>query len=183
MSDRAESPNTVTVSPAESQAKYQVRFDIGVGGVERIGHVDVLVWVDSLGLADHDIPAASPAGAVIAADLTNRSAAAAWVLAHQVRLGRRVSIAVVAAGRDGSFSAADVLAAGAVVDALVTIGIDFTSPEAAVACASFVNLKNAVAHLFTASVDGQALIADGERDRVVAAATVDASDDVRVLKS
>lgn len=183
MSDRVESQSTVTVSPAESQAKYQVRFDLGLDGVERIGHADVLVWVDALGLADAGALRDSPAGAVIAADLTNRSAAAAWVLAHQVRLGRRVSIAVVAAGRDGSFSGADVLAAGAVVDALVTLGIDFTSPEAAVACASFAHLKNAVAHLFTASVDGQALIAAGERDRAVSAAAVDASDDVRVLSS
>ena len=166
-----------------TQTKYQVRFDVGPAGLDRIGDADVLVWVDALALVDDGIATGSPATAVIAADLTNRGAAAAWILDHQVHLGRRVSIAVVAAGRDGDFSAADILAAGAVIDALVALGIDFTSPEAAVACAAFASLRNAVGHLFTASVDGQAIAADGDRDRVVAAARVDSSDDVRVLRA
>ncbi|MET0783747.1 MAG: 2-phosphosulfolactate phosphatase [Leifsonia flava] len=182
MPEPVKSPAAVAGNPAQ-QARYQVRFDVGAAGLDRVGNADVLVWVDALGLADAAIATASPALAVIAANLTDRSAAAAWVLAHQVELGRRVSIAVVAAGRDGEYSAADLLAAGAVIDALVTLGIDFTSPEAAVACAAFANLRNAVGHLFTASVDGQNLADDGERDRVVAAARVDSSADVRVLRA
>ena len=63
------------------------------------------------------------------------------------------------------------------------LGIDFTSPEAAVACAAFSNLTNAVGHLFTASVDGQALIAANRRDAVVAAARIDSSDEVRVVRA
>lgn len=181
MPERVNSPAPVAGNPAH-QTRYQVRFDVGEAGLDRVGDADVLVWVDALGLAGDGVTTGSAAATVIAANLTNRSAAAAWILAHQVTLGRRVSIAVVAAGRDGEFSAADLLAAGAVIDALVTLGIDFTSPEAAVACAAFANLRNAVGHLFTASVDGQNLAADGERDRVVAAARVDSSSDVQVLK-
>ena len=182
MPEPVTSPAAVVAPTAAHQARYQVRFDVGAAGLDRVGDADVLIWVDALGLADASIATASPALTVIAANLTDRAAAADWVLAHQVRLGRRVSIAVVAAGRDGEFSAADLLAAGAVIDALVTLGIDFTSPEAAVACAAFSNLRNAVGHLFTASVDGRTLTADGERDRVVAAAGLDSTSDVRVLR-
>ncbi|WP_354498923.1 2-phosphosulfolactate phosphatase [Mycetocola sp. 2940] len=171
----------VTV-PFAAQSKYQVRFDAGQGGLDRVADADLLIWVDPLALADAGVALDTPAATVIAANLTNRSAVATWALDHQVRLGRRVSIAVVAAGRDGTASAPDLLAAGAVIDALITRGIDFTSPEAAVASAAFDNLRNAVGHLFTASVDGQALIADGERERVVAAARVDSSAEVAVLR-
>ena len=177
MSDPRESVLAGT-APA-SQSKYQVRFDVGPGGLERIGDADVLIRVDALRVSAR--ADGFPAGVAIAADLTNRTAAAAWVLEHQVRLGRRVSIAVVTAGQDGAFSSPDLLAAGAVIDALVSLGIDFTSPEAAVACAAFDSLKNAVGHLFTASVDGQVLSAAGRRDHVVASARVDTSDDVTVL--
>ncbi len=45
----------------------------------------------------------------------------------------------------------DLLAAGAVVDALVATGIDHTSPEAAVACAAYTGLRRAVRHLVSAA--------------------------------
>ncbi|MET0887666.1 MAG: 2-phosphosulfolactate phosphatase [Mycetocola sp.] len=173
--------HSAAVSPA-AQAKYQVRFDSGRAGLDRVGDVDLLVWVDALALADASIALDSPAATVLAANLTNRSAVAGWVLEHQVRLGRRVSIAVVSSGLGNTLSAPDLLAAGAVIDALIARGIDFTSPEAAVACAAFDNLRNAVGHLFTASVDGQSLIADGERERVVAAARVDSATGVAILR-
>ncbi|WP_090712174.1 2-phosphosulfolactate phosphatase [Mycetocola miduiensis] len=182
MSERTATPaHSATVSPA-AQAKYQVRFDSGRAGLDRVADVDLLVWVDALALADASIALDSPAETVLAANLTNRSAVAGWVLDHQVRLGRRVSIAVVSSGRGSTLSAPDLLAAGAVIDALIARGIDFTSPEAAVACAAFDNLRNAVGHLFTASVDGQSLIADGERERVVAAARVDSTAEVAILR-
>jgi hypothetical protein len=182
MPERTETPAQPPALHPAAQAKYQVRFDTGRGGLDRVADVDLLIWVDALALADAGVALDSPARAVVAANLTNRSAVAAWALAHQVRLGRRVSIAVVSAGRDGTISAPDLLAAGAVVDALITLGIDFTSPEAAVASAAFDNLRNAVGHLFTASVDGQTLIGDGERERVTAAARVDSTTEVAILR-
>jgi phosphosulfolactate phosphohydrolase-like enzyme len=182
MPERTDSPAQPTVLPPSAQAKYQVRFDSGRGGLDRVANVDLLIWVDALALADAGIALDSPAAAVVAANLTNRRAVADWALGHQVRLGRRVSIAVVAAGGENSLSAPDLLAAGAVIDALVTLGIDFTSPEAAVACAAFDNLRNAVGHLFTASVEGQRLLADGQRERVTAAARVDSSSEVAILR-
>lgn len=167
-----------------AQSKYQVRFDVGVDGLARVGAADIVVWVDSLSLSNTGavLDALEPSTSAVLAGLTNRRAVAEWVLAQQVQRGRRVSIAVVAAGRDGGFASNDLLAAGAVIDALVGLGIDFTSPEAAVACAAFEGLKNAVGHLFTASVSGQELIADGQRERVAGAATVDSSTEVSVLR-
>lgn len=158
-----------------AQAKYQVRFDQGVEGVRRIGDgVQVVVWVDQTtdaasgpGTDAASVPqpvldAAPGDAAVLAASLRDAAAAAAWILAEQERLGRRAYLAVVAAGRaDGGFAADDVLAAGAVIDALIELGIDDTSPEAAVASAAFAGLRRAVAHLATASAGGRAAIAAG----------------------
>ena len=177
---------TPPVFPPESQGKYQVRFDFGLAGLTRIGHADVVVWVDSLatgpGAQALDATLLPSEASIIAAGLVNRSAAAQWVLDHQVRVGRRVSISIVAAGRDGGFASNDLLAAGAVIDALVARGIDFTSPEAAVACAAFEGLKNAVGHLFTASVSGQERSAAGDAASVKAASAIDTRSDVDVLR-
>ncbi|OUE31759.1 hypothetical protein BFL35_03730 [Clavibacter michiganensis] len=83
-------------------------------------------------------------------------------------------MAVVAAGAvesDGSWRACaeDQLAAGAVVDALAALGIDGTSPEAAVACAAYQQLEPAVGHLLTASVSARRLDAAGYDGLVVEA--------------
>ncbi len=174
------------VLPPPAQAKYQVRFDVGVDGLARVGRADVVVWVDALGVAGDgvDVAAVDPGAAVLSATLRNRSAVARWILDHQVALGRRVSISVVTADGGDAFSSADLLAAGAVIDALSTLGIDFTSPEAAVACAAFVGLSGAVGHLFTASVAGQELVASGAATpaEVRQLAQVDADADVVVLR-
>jgi phosphosulfolactate phosphohydrolase-like enzyme len=177
-------PELQLENTATAQSKYQVRFDVGFDGLARVGAADIVVWVDPLAVSDTDavLEALDAGASAVVAGLGNRRAVAEWVLDQQVQRGRRVSIALVAAGRDGSFSSNDLLAAGAVIDALVALGIDFTSPEAAVACAAFESLRNAVGHLFTASVTGQELAAAGERDRVVAAARVDSSTDVTVLR-
>ncbi|MDQ4214864.1 2-phosphosulfolactate phosphatase [Microbacterium sp. ASV81] len=123
---------------------------------------------------------------VIAASLRNRTAVAEWILAHQHGLGRRARVAVVAAGevRDDEtvrFSVEDMLTAGAVIDALGTLGIDACSPEAAAACASYTGLSRAIRHLFTASTSGVELREDGEGADVDLAAQVDVSRTVPVL--
>jgi len=90
------------------------------------------------------------------------------VLAHQEALGRRAMVALVAVGEthpDGSlrFAVEDLLAAGAVVEALAALGVDFCSPEAAAAAAAFTGLRRATAHLLTASTTGQQLDPDEVR--------------------
>ena len=158
-----------TVRAAHRQAKYQVRFDWAVAGAAAVAtDADIVVWVDAL--ADKPVEAAAAlipgAGAVIAAGLTDAPAVARWILDEQVRLGRRAMVALIAAGgttAEGGtrFAVEDLLAAGAVVDALASVGIDYSSPEAAAACAAFTGLRGAVAHLLTASVSGQERIAAG----------------------
>ena len=169
------SETTPAAGPA-AQAKYQVRFDEGVDGVRRVGDgVHAVVWVDQTATdaaagasaEPPNVPPAvldaAPAGAaVLVANLRDAAAAAAWILAEQERLGRRAYLAVVGAGRaDGGFAADDVLAAGAVIDALIGLGIDDTSPEAAVASAAYAGLRRAVAHLATASAAGREAISAG----------------------
>jgi phosphosulfolactate phosphohydrolase-like enzyme len=166
-----------TPSNFSAQADYQVRMDWAATGAGRLQtDVDILVWVDVLS------PFVLPAGVhpTITAGLTNRSASARWILAEQVRLGRRASIAIVAAGTaEGDFAVEDFLAAGALVDALATLGIDFCSPEAASAAASFTGLQGAVGHLITASVAGRELIAAGQREAVLAAGRIDSEASIK----
>jgi 2-phosphosulfolactate phosphatase len=165
-----------TTAPLAAQTHYQVRFARGIEGLQTVGaHADVVIWVDALpepGEATAQKPAKRGHDAhahgwpelvgvpIIHADLTTRTDAAKWMLEQQVEAGDRVSVAVVAAS-DG---VEDTLAAGAVIDAMAGLGIDFSSPEAAVVCASFTGLERAVAHLFTASVAGRALIAQEGED-------------------
>jgi 2-phosphosulfolactate phosphatase len=135
--------------------------------------------------------AAARTGAlVLLGALRNASAVAGAVLAEQERRGARTSIAVIAAGeltgRDAGatvrFAVEDQLGAGAIIDALGSLGIDHTSPDAAVASESFRALRRAVMHLLTASGSGRELIARGQRDDVLAAAAVDAASVVPVLR-
>jgi len=198
---RTAAPTDAAPAPA-AQAKYQVRFDQGVDGVHRIAQgADVLVWVDQVADAPADrdddgagrsvaaarVPdevLAGTAAAVLVAGVADAAAAAAWILAEQERLGRRAYLAIVAAGRaDGGFAADDLLAAGAVIDALAELGIDDTSPEAAVACASYTGLRRAVAHLATASVGGREAIAAGADPAVIRrAATRDPEATARAVR-
>lgn len=135
--------------------------------------------------------AAAATGAVVMLGaLRNASAVARAALAEQGRRGVRTSIAVIAAGERDSresgaalrFAVEDHLGAGAVIDALGTLGIDHTAPDAAVAAEGFRALRGAVRHLLTASGSGQELIARGLRDEVLAAATIDAASVVPVLR-
>jgi 2-phosphosulfolactate phosphatase len=186
------------------QAKYQVRFDWGAAGAARIvpcAHVVVLVGALSFTTAvvvaaehgaatgiDSADSAASGASAVIAAalavderpvvlaaSLRNRAAVAARVLAMQEERGGRMLVALVAVGDADRVRVEDELTAGAVVDALVGLGIDHTSPEAAVASAAFEGLRRALVHLIGASGSGLELAAEGRRDEVRLATQLDAT--------
>ncbi|GAA4373660.1 2-phosphosulfolactate phosphatase [Agromyces bauzanensis] len=184
------------------QAKYQVRFDRGAAGAERVvpgAHVAVLV--DALSFtttvvvaaehgfatpvdgADTAAPGASAAvraalaagddPLVLAASLRNRTAVAERILALQEERGERMLVAIVAAGGPDRPAIEDQLTAGAVVDALVGLGIDHTSPEAAVASAAFEGLRRAFVHLIGASGSGVELTARGRRDELRLATRLD----------
>ena len=86
------------------------------------------------------------------------------------------------AGAAVRFAVEDQLGAGAIIDALGALGIDHTSPDAAVASESFRALRRAVKHLLTASGSGLELIERGKRDEVLTAAAVDAASVVPVLR-
>ncbi|KQR66065.1 hypothetical protein ASF89_02615 [Frigoribacterium sp. Leaf172] len=94
------------------------------------------------------------------------------VLERQADRGDRAVVAIIAAGAvepDGFRPAVeDQLTAGAVVDALAAVGIDSSSPEAAVACAAAVSLRRATSHLLTASASAGELVATGRADLVSA---------------
>lgn len=173
-------PQTI---PAQ-QSKYQVRFDFGQAGLSRLSSADVLVWVDSLPgpVSLPDFSALESQTAVVLGSLATRSAVAEWILQRQVSLGRRLSIALVGVGFEDGFASHDFLAAGAIIDALGARGIDFTSPEAAVAAASYQGLTNAVGHLFTASVVGQVVRGKSGIDVVRAASRADSETEVIVLR-
>ncbi|MFD4421825.1 2-phosphosulfolactate phosphatase [Agromyces sp. NPDC058484] len=185
-----------SVAPC-GQAKYQVRFDWGVAGAERIlpgAHVVVVVDVlpstggeargevsgeaIAAGLADRDV-------VVLAASLRNRTAVARRILELQEQSGERLLVAIIAAGEAGGdelrFTIEDQLGAGAVVDALIALGIDHTSPEAAVACAAFEGLRHAATHLIGASGSAVGLVEQGRRPEVRSATEIDVSTDVPVL--
>jgi hypothetical protein len=180
-----------TIPAAHRQAKYQVRFDWAADGAAAVAaDADVIVWVDVL--EDTPVPAAATlpgSGAVVAAGLADAPAVAQWILDEQVRLGRRAMVALVAAGGTTAsggtrFAVEDLLAAGAVVDALATLGIDYSSPEAAAACAAFTGLRGAVAHLLTASASGQDRIASGADAAALAASgKLGTVAEVRVLRT
>ncbi|ANF31543.1 hypothetical protein A0130_07535 [Leifsonia xyli] len=180
---------TASIPDAHRQAKYQVRFDWGVDGLDAVAHdADVVVWVDAL--ADGtERPALPGDGAALAAGLTDAEAVARWILDEQVRLGRRTMVALVAAGDTTAtggprFAVEDLLAAGAVVDALAALGIDYASPEAAAACAAFTGLRGAAVHLLTASVSGQERLAAGvPLAEIAASGRLGASDAVMVLRA
>jgi len=181
-------------STAYGQAKYQVRLDWGAAGAERIlpgAHLAVVVDVlpspdgDALS-AELAATLARPDLVVLAGSLRNRTAVARCILELQEQRGERLMVAIIAAGHDAAdgsrFAIEDQLGAGAVVDALVALGIDHTSPEAAVACAAFEGLRHAATHLIGASGRAVELVEQGRRPEVRFATEIDASTDVPVLR-
>lgn len=145
-------------------------------------------------LADSSAVAAEAlAGALAAGDrlalvagFRNRGAVAAYLREQQAKKDGRYVIAIVAAGEersDGStrFTLEDQLAAGALVDALAELGIDYHSPEAAVACAGFLSLRRAVGQLVRASASGRELVQQGRAAEVAAATQLDSSAVIPIL--
>lgn len=183
------------------QSQYQVRFDWGAAGVETVAtDVDVVVWVDVLDSLGSLPTAGTAVGAgaaaktrnglslarsarVVAGGFANRTAVAEWVLARQAEKGDRFTVAVIASGaarHDGNtrFTVEDLLAAGAIIDALAELGIDYSSPEAAAAAAAFSGLRNAVGHLVSASGSGKELAAAGRTEEVTTATRIDSRREV-----
>lgn len=164
-----------------NQPQYQIRFDWGVEGARAIAPgAHIVVWADALGATE---PVLDFDGAVITGSVGSRAAIAAWVLDRQVELGDRATVAVVAAGGpDGRFAVEDLLAAGAVIDALAEVGIDYISPEAAAAVGAYAGLRNATGHVLSACVTGQEIMAEEGRDRIDAARALNEGADFTVLK-
>ena len=162
------------------QSRFQVRFDWGLDGAAAIGDgAHIVVWADALTTPGAPDPLTIVGPAVIVASQGSATAAAQWILARQAELGDRAVVAVVAAGTDdGRFAVEDFLAAGAVIDALSTLGIDSTSPEAAAASAAFEGLRTATLHLLSASVTGQGL----DREAIAAAKEVATATELRILR-
>lgn len=174
-------------APPTAQEHYQVRVDVGLDGARRIGEsAHLLVWCD--GLVDEPCPvdALPPRLDIVDATLGSASAVAQRLLALQAERGERTMVAVVMAGApleapDG-VAVEDLLLAGAVVDALGTVGIDATSPEAAAAAAAFSGLRGAVGHMLAASVAGRALAATAGAGAVASARERLESTELRILR-
>ena len=114
----------------------------------------MLVWLDALDAAPAPLEALPAGPAVVETGIAGAAATADWILALQERLQRRTMVALIAAGAprgaDVRFAAEDLLAAGAVTDALESRGIDAMSPEAAVADAAYRTLARAASSLLAA---------------------------------
>ena len=172
---------------AMEQTRYQVRFDWATTGAHAIGaDADVIVWVDAITEPGSDVdPNSLPQGPVVVfTDLTSAHAVAQWVIDLQVKLAKRILIAVVAAGstRDGQLrvTTEDLLAAGAVIDQLAALGLDATSPEAAAAEAAYRGLSRATSHLLTAVTTTATTEPQPEQLKVNTALT---AADVRVIRA
>jgi len=185
-------PDTEAARAAADQGTYQIRFDWGVRGLRALAPAHITVLVDALPSAgDGAGDALAPGevdGHVVRAGLADRTAVARWILERQHENGGRTSVNVVAVGDvdaagEQRFAVEDQLAAGALIDALIGLGIDHVSPDAAVASASYEGLRRACGHLLTASATGRLLTARGRGSEVHAAARVDTVDTVTVLRS
>lgn len=152
----------MTESPrAQAQARFQVRFAFGIDSAIVDG-AHVVIWVDALPTPEADPLAIPGSAAIVAGSPAARDELAAWVLARQSDIGDRAMVAVIAAGGPGgSFAVEDFVAAGAVIDALADLGIDYTSPEAASAAGAWSALRRAGGHVVSASEAGQQLLAAG----------------------
>lgn len=147
----------MTAPSPRSQSSYQVRFEWGSEGARAVAEgAHAIVWVDELGA--EEVP--DTGTETVAGALRFASALGQWSLDRQAELGGRFVVAVVAAGArqsDGSlrFTVEDLLAAGAVIDAIAEVGIDHQSPEAAAAASAYTGLRNATRHLVSASISAR----------------------------
>ncbi|MFB9644906.1 2-phosphosulfolactate phosphatase [Microbacterium terregens] len=151
--------------------------------------LDAAAFASSINGAAVAAAAADTGAVVLLGALRNASAVAAAVYAEQRRAGR-TSVNVVAAGERSAreagssvrFAVEDQLGAGAIIDALATLGLDHSSPEAAVTGEAFRALRRATRHLLTAGGSGRELAGLGRGDEVDAAAAVDAASVVPILR-
>ncbi len=129
---------------------------------------------------------------VVAACLRNRRAVATRLSAQVSLLARRgvtsCGVTVVAAGErwpDGSLRPAveDLWGAGAVLAALVDLGVDGLSPEARVAESAYRTVEADVAGAVTACASGQELVDGGYEQDVAIAGQLDVTDRVPVLSA
>ena len=189
---RIRTPSVCTVSDVTDgfdQSQYQIRFDWGLEGAKAIGaDADVIVLVDVLGDPARLAESLECADSiVVAGSLRNSAALARWALERQADKGDRFTVAIIAAGETRAsgtlrFALEDLLGAGAIIDALAAVGIDYCSPEAAAASAAYIGLRNATGHLIGASTSGRSAIARGDRAAVDLAIAVNSSDAVPVLR-
>lgn len=156
-----------------NQDRYHVRFSCGLNGAYEIaGDADVLVWVDVFTDSSSWMPPeAFPSGSIVLdGNLENAHAVALWIRNHQLSMSRRLVIAVVAASLpandDQSFCAEDFLGAGAVIDELSLLGLDTTSPEAAVAQSAYRGLAHATHHLLSTIASTPSAQAESARLKV-----------------
>ena len=114
---------------------------------------------------------------VLVGTFSNAAAVADAVLSVQTQRAARTSVAVIPVGGSPAgeaptgeprFAVEDLLGAGAIIDALAQLGIDHSSPEAAVASEAFRSLRPALRHLIAACGSGQALAAPGGNTRAAA---------------
>lgn len=147
----------MTAPSPRAQASYQVRFEWGAEGAHAVAEgVHAIIWVDEIG--SEEVPVTGVE--TVAGALRFAEALGQWSLTRQEELGGRFVVAVVAAGArqgDGSlrFTVEDLLAAGAVIDAIAEVGIDHQSPEAAAAASAYTGLRNATRHLVSASISAR----------------------------
>ncbi|MCU1440748.1 MAG: hypothetical protein JWP85_1745 [Rhodoglobus sp.] len=167
-----------------NQPQYQIRFEWGIEGANAIAPgAHIVVWVDALPTGTADPQDIAHKNAIVAGSVGARKAIAHWVLERQVELGDRATVAVVAAGGpDGRFAVEDLLAAGAVIDALAEVGLDYISPEAAAAVGAYTGLRNATGHVLSACVTGQELLAAEGRGPIDAAREANDGAEFRILR-
>lgn len=167
-----------------NQPQYQVRFGFGLAQANELSPgADIIVWVDALSDGSAPGPELPGTFSILTAGTGASTAVADWVIGRQELKGDRVTVAVIAAGReDGGFTVDDLLAAGAIVDAIADAGIDYISPEAASAVAAFSGLRSAHEHLLSASVAGQQQTQDAGRESLDAAIARNAAADFRIVR-
>ncbi len=133
---------------------YQVMCTWGLSGAQRLRvNPDVVIWVNALTqsaplpLQLDSLPGDNK---VLLGSYFDAFAVADWVANYQLEKQRRVVVLLVCSDAE-THNVADELAAGAIIERLAQKGLDAMSPEAAVANAAFIQLRNAAAHLIAAS--------------------------------
>lgn len=178
------------MTDSHTQSTYQIRLGWGRDGLTQLAASGIVVIVDAIDTSGGDTAPHTAADltrlalalphtpAVFSGSLRNRTATAQAIYDEQLARGGRTSINLVLVGDRGRFAVEDYLAAGAIADALTSLGIDHSAPDVAVAAEGFRPLTRAVKHLFSASASGQQLAARGEGALAKHAAELDADTEV-----